>query len=324
MASPLVSLIVLNWNGESLIEECVNSLKKLEYANTEIIVVDNASTDSSLQKLGALSNITIVRNATNLGYAGGNNIGFGVAHGAYVATINNDITVEPSWLTELVALLESDDRIGIISGRQMNYLRRDTIDALYSYIHPSLIFFQEAFRKRYDAATADDQPLQVLGVSGASTLFRKRMLEELDGFDETLYAYHEESDLCMRAFLAGWKCVYVPSAVAFHKRSVTFNRIKGTMFYFQTRNRLWFIYKYSPLSLIFKNLFWIVFTELRILRVVVFRERVFSSYFKGLLDGFKGMSRLGAIRHSNMKRLGGKMKDYMLLVKRKFTILPKS
>jgi hypothetical protein len=322
MGSPLVSCVVLNWNGSSFIKECIDALKKLDYSNVEIIVVDNASTDSSLDILGAIDNITIVRNPANLGYAAGNNVGFRVAKGAYVATINNDIVVEPTWLNESVAVLERDGSIGIISSRQMNYLRRDTIDALYSYLHPSMIFFQEAFRNRYDEKTYGTEPLQVLGSSGASTLYRKKMLDELNGFDQSFFAYHEESDLCMRAFLSGWKCVHVPSAVAYHRRSATFSRIKPTMFYYQTRNRLWFIFKYTPFSLFLKNSFWVMFTELRIIRIVLFRERVFLSYLKGIIDGFRGIARLKDVRQSNMRLMAAKKTEYTLL--RKLRYLPLS
>jgi GT2 family glycosyltransferase len=318
MGQPLVSLIVLNWNGVSLLRECIDSLKNLEYKHTQIIVVDNASTDGSLDLLAGIEGITVVKNPENLGYAAGNNAGFRVAQGTYVATLNNDIVVDQKWLNETVRMLETGPDIGIISCRQMNYHHRDTIDALYSYLHPSLIFFQEAFRKRFDASEGPQVPFQVLGASGASTVYRKTMLDELGGLDETLYAYHEESDLCMRAFLSGWKCVYIPAAVSYHHRSVSFNRIKGTMFYFQTRNRFWFIYKYTPLSLLLKNFFWVIFTELRIIRIVIFRERVFSSYVRGVLDGMRGLAGLTAVRRENMRRLRGKMNLYSRLRTRKY------
>ena len=318
MGSPLVSCVVLNWNGSSFVKECIDSLKQLDYPNIEIIVVDNASTDNSLEILGAIENITIIRNPVNVGYAAGNNTGFRAAKGAYIATINNDIVVEPAWLDEPIALLEGNRSIGIISSRQMNYFKRDRIDALYSYLHPSLIFFQEAFRKRYNEKSFVTGPVQVLGASGAATLYRKKMLDELNGFDQTFYAYHEESDLCMRAFLAGWKCVHVPSAVAFHRRSATFSRIKPAMFYYQTRNRLWFIYKYTPITLFLGNCLWVIFTELRIIRIVLFRERVFPSYMRGMIDGFKGMAGLKKTRQSNMELMAAKKTEYALLRKLKF------
>jgi GT2 family glycosyltransferase len=318
MASPLVSLVVLNWNGASLLKECIESLKNLDYGNVEIIVVDNASTDGSAGVLAELESVRVIRNETNLGYAAGNNIGFRAARGEYLAAINNDVVLDPAWLNDSVALLEKDTSIGIISGRQMNYFERDRIDALYSFLHASQIMFQEAFRDRFIPALHDRGPLRVLGASGASTLYRRKMIEELGGLDERLYAYHEESDLCLRAFLSGWKCVHVPSAVAYHRRSATFSRVPATMFYYQTRNRVWFIYRYSPFSIILKNLFWIVVTEMRIFRIVVFRERVLLAYLRGLANGFFGMFRFANERRRNLAQLKLKRKDYLLLVEKRF------
>jgi GT2 family glycosyltransferase len=318
MSNPLVSLVVLNWNGESLLRECIESLQGLNYSPVEIIVVDNASTDGSIALLESIKGISIVKNSVNLGYAGGINAGIRAATGVYVAALNNDIIFDPFWLGELVSILESDSSIGIISGRQMNYYHRETIDALYSYLHPSLIFFQEGFGKRWNAAARGATPARVFGVSGASTVYRKKMFDELGGLDETLFAYHEESDLCMKSFLSGWKCVYVPAASAYHKRSVTFNRVKNTMIYYHTRNRLWFIYKYSPLSLVMTNLFWIIFTELRIFRIALFREKVLLSYLKGLADGFKGMKLFAKKRKLNLAMLKMRRKEYERLRKKKF------
>ncbi len=317
MTSPLVSVVVLNWNGAFLLAECIDSLKRLSYAPVEIIVVDNGSTDGSLALLESISGISLVKNSANLGFAAGMNAGFAIARGAYVAALNNDVTVAPDWLNDAVDIMERDPSVGIVSSRQMNYADRDIIDSLYCYLHKSLIFFQEGFRDRFRPGTAHAAPSRVLGVSGASTLYRKRLLDDMKGFDETFGSYHEESDLCMKAFCAGWKCVYVPTSVAYHRRSESFGRIRGAMFYYQTRNRLWFIYKYSPLSAVLTNLGWILFTELRILRVVLFRERVFLSYCKGIADGFAGMPRLRYARRENMKKLAQRYAEYRLLVKRK-------
>jgi hypothetical protein len=314
MPSPLVSIVVLNWNGAPLLAECLASLKRLSYTPVEIIAVDNGSTDGSLAVCADIPGITVVSTGANLGFAAGMNAGFRVAHGGYVAALNNDITVEPDWLNDAIDIMERDPAVGIVSCRQMNYFDRDVIDSLYCYLHTSLIFFQEGFRRRYTAPAA---PARVLGVSGASTIYRKRLLDEMKGFDETFGSYHEESDLCMKAFLAGWKCVYMPTSVVYHRRSESFNRTKEKMFYYQTRNRLWFIYKYSPLRLVLANLGWILFTELRILRVVVFRERVFFSYCKGLADGFAGMPRLRTARGENMRRLAKRFGEYSELRKKR-------
>jgi hypothetical protein len=303
MPSPLVSLVVLNWNGANLLPDCIESLRRLAYSPVEIIIVDNGSTDHSAEAFESTPGITVLKTGANLGFAAGMNAGFRAARGRYVAALNNDITVSENWLNDAIDFMEKETRVGIVSCRQMNYFKRDVIDSLYSYLHPSLIFFQEGFRSRYVPESSHARPALVLGVSGASTLYRKQLLDEMHGFNESFGSYHEESDLCMRAFLAGWKCVYIPSAVTYHRRSASFNNIKRKMFYLQTRNRLWFIYKYSPISVVIANIGWILFTEMRILRVVIFREFVFLSYCKGVRDGFAGMLRLKASRQENIIKL---------------------
>lgn len=320
VSPPLVSLVVLTYNRASLAVECVASLKKLRYAPVEILVVDNGSTDDSVRQLKEIEGISVISTGANLGFAAGMNAGFRAAAGRYVAALNNDVTVSERWLDEAIDIMENDPAIGIVSCRQMSYYDPRLIDSLYSYLHPSLIFFQEGFHGRWAEGNETSQCGRVLGVSGASTIYRKNLLDDMHGFDESFGSYHEESDLCMRAFLAGWKCVYVPTAVVFHRRSESFGRIPGTMFYFQTRNRLWFIYKYSPLWLVVANLGWILFTELRILRIMVFRERVFLTYCRGLFDGFLGMRRLRAARRENMRSLAKKLAEYNML--RKKRIIP--
>ena len=318
MNEPLVSLVVLNWNGRDIIKKCLDSLTLLTYENREIIVVDNASTDGSPEYLESIEGITVVKNAANLGYAAGNNKGVAAAKGKYVAVINNDIVVEPSWLSLLVAVLEKDGSIGIISGRQMNYYQRNTIDVMYTYLAYDLMMHEKDSTKVYDPTCYYHGPCRVMGVSGASAVFRKSMFDELHGFDETLYAYHEESDLCMRAFLAGYKCVFVPDAVAYHQRSVSFSKIKGTAFYYQTRNRIWFVFRYAPLHLLLLHGILIIIRELRIIRVAAFKTRLLEYYLRAVAHGLAALPAMYPQRKQNMKALARKKHIYRRLRKKKF------
>jgi GT2 family glycosyltransferase len=318
MNQPLVSLVVLNWNGKAIIKSCLDSLKQLAYVNREIIVVDNASTDGSAEYLESIDGITVVKNEENLGYAAGNNAGIAAARGKYVAVINNDIIVEPSWLSPLVTVLEQDEFVGIISGRQMNYYQRNTIDVLYTYLAYDLMMHEKDSKKDYDPSRYPQEPCRVMGVSGASTVFRKSMFDALHGFDEGLYAYHEESDLCMRAFLAGYKCVFVPAAVAYHMRSVSFSKIKGTAFYYQTRNRIWFVFRYAPLHLLVLHSIPIIIRELRIIRVAAFKTRLLGFYLRAVAHGIAALPALYPQRKQNMKALARKKQLYGQLRKKKF------
>ncbi len=118
---PKVSVIILNWNQPRLTVDCINSVLKQKYTNFEILLVDNASRDNSVEifeeRFGDNEKIRIIVNPENLGYAGGNNEGVKRARGDYIAILNNDTTVEKDWLEELIKALESDGKIGSVSSK---------------------------------------------------------------------------------------------------------------------------------------------------------------------------------------------------------------
>lgn len=251
---PLVTIVILNWNGESLLQECFDSLFKLEYPNIEILLVDNGSTDRSLELAKRFPQIIICKNTTNLGYAAGNNAGFKIANGKYVATLNNDVIVDPKWLNDPIATLEKSKDIGIISCRQMNYYKPEFIDSLFGHPSKSILFSPVGRDKKFSENPSFNTAKFVFAANGGSAIYRHELIKSLNGFDEIYFAYHEESDLCMRAFYKGWKCLYLPSSVVYHKISASFNRRKGLAFYFTERNRALFLIKLIPSKIIFSHL----------------------------------------------------------------------
>jgi GT2 family glycosyltransferase len=316
VGTPLVSIIVLNWNGESLIEECVRSLKNTQADNFEVVVVDNASNDHSLELLGRFEGIKLVKNSTNLGFAKGNNQGFGLARGKYVATVNNDAVVEPSWLNAPLALLEADDTIGIISCRQMNYFDREKIDVLFSYPSRFLLLQRMGHGEVFGNNPLHFRKGLVIGASGAAVVYRKKMLEEIDGFEESFFAYHEETDLFFRAFLAGWKCVYVPSSVVYHKGSASFGSMKKTFCYYHERNRIWFIYRNFPLGYIIVNFPSILFRETRTLVKAILMGNL-GALWAARIDGFREMFRFSSIRAKNIAEFRKKKIEYLRFLREK-------
>jgi GT2 family glycosyltransferase len=295
MAGSLISIIILNWNGSECITECVESVEKTIYKNIEIIIVDNASTDDSLEKIkNNFPDVHLIELKENIGYAAGNNRGFQKAQGEFIATLNNDTVVDPKWLSQPIAFLENDKTIGIIACRQMKYNDHEIIDCLYSYPLRSLLFQPMGSGKKYSSKELYSQPGFVLGAGGASAIYRKKLLDELDGFDERYYSYHEESDLCMRAFLSGWKCMYAPSSIVYHRGSFSYNRIKKQFGYYHERKRIWFIYKFYPKTFFLKNIVWISIMALRLIRVHLFKQKtgfgLFTAWFYGMsgLKAFQG------------------------------------
>jgi GT2 family glycosyltransferase len=317
MNNPLISLIILNWNGKECIEECLESVLKTEYENIEIIVVDNGSTDDSLERIKSYSRIKLLALKENIGYAAGNNVGFKHAQGNFIATLNNDVVVEPGWLKQPLEFFRMDSLIGIIACRQMNYSFHRTIDCLYAYPGMGLLFEPMGSGKKYTQKDLYIRPGYVIAAGGAGAIYRRELIDSLSGFDETYYSYHEESDLCMRAFLYGWKCAYSPEAIIYHKGSFSFNRIKNTFVFYHERNRIWFIYKFFPWKYIFRNILGILIMELRIIRVLFLKRKAWSAYFLARYHGFRGLKQL---RDTRIKFVGlflQKQRSYQALVKNK-------
>jgi len=321
MSQPLVSIIILNWNGHEIIKECLDSIRKLNYPNFETIVIDNGSTDGSQKYLESFNEIILIKNNKNLGYAGGNNVGFKIAKGKYVAVINNDVIVDPSWLQLIVNYLEQDENIAAAGGCLKRFYESSKLDCLFCYIGYDLMMRECTNKKIYEKIKAINKPVKVISLSGAAIVLRKNILDKLNGFDETLFSYHEEADLCMRIFLAGYKCIFVPDAIAFHKRSLSFSKIKETAFYYQTRNRFLFIYKYSPLSLFILRIPLLILREIRIIRVAIFKTKLFNYYLKAVTDALKLFPAISQQRKINMRNLKLKKNLYKKLLKKKYLII---
>ncbi len=293
--NPLVTLLVLNWNGGELLQNCLNSLRNTKYSPIEILIVDNASTDNSIEIIKKYSEVRLIQNKENLGYAAGNNVGFRAAKGEYVVTLNNDIAVEPDWLDIPIAEMESNRSIGIVSCRQMNYFQRHIIDGLYQFPCPYLVFLNYGADLVYDPENPlHSEPGFVMGANGASAIYRKSMLGEIGFFDETYFAYHEDCDLSFRAFLNGWNCLYLPSSVVYHMRSYSFKGKANSYNMYFERNRFRFILKNYSLLFILTRLPLLVYLEIRIFLGMLIRGS-FRCYFnsrwfvlKNLKDMMKG------------------------------------
>ncbi len=300
MRKPLISIIILNWNGKSHLKECVESVLSTEYKPVEILVVDNGSTDRSLEDVQDYDRVHIIRNPTNLGYAAGNNVGVRHATGEYVVTLNNDIIVEADWLNEPIRYLERDSSIAIVSCRQMNYFERNKVDALYQVVEPHLLLGRFGHGQRYVDDPLFTKPGIVIGANGASAIYRRKVFLQLGGFNEHFFAYHEECDLQMRAFFRGYRCLYVPNAVVYHKSEASFGTVPDLFYYYHERNRIWFIYRNYPTSVILRRLPIILLRELRTAVGIVVLRRLPSIYYRARVHGFQRLNRFSTTRLANL------------------------
>lgn len=251
---PTASVIIVNFNGRDLLDECLGSLQRQTFNNFEIIVVDNASSDGSVEFIrDRYPEVRVVQNAVNLGYGGGNNRGIEVAKGKYIVLLNNDTETDPRWLGALVAAAESDEKTGMCASKIMNYYDRDVFD------NTGLLLYRDGIgrgrgrleRDRGQYAESDE----VFFPSGCAGLYRKAMLDEIGLFDEVLFLYLDDVDIGLRARLAGWKCFYAPEAVVFHKYSATTSPYSPLKAFLLERNRIWIVFRYFPIPMIVAS-FW--------------------------------------------------------------------
>ncbi len=253
--TPLISIIIPNWNGKHFLAECIDSLKEQTFRDFETILVDNGSTDGSAEfveeRYGKF--VRIIRNKKNLGFTGGNNVGIGAARGEYIVLLNNDTWAPPTWLNELVKATPLSPPIGMWASKVYSYYKRSQIEAV-----GELIYWDGLSRSRgqYEQERGQYEEMEeIFFPPGCGGMYRKVVFEEIGLFDEDFFAYGDDAEIGIRARLAGWKCVYVPKAVLYHKNSGTGGQYSPFKAFYVERNRFWITIKYFPLPLLFLSLF---------------------------------------------------------------------
>jgi GT2 family glycosyltransferase len=245
---PLISTVILNWNGREYLYPCIRSVMEQTYPNMEIILVDNASTDGSVEFIKNLfSNLRIIVNRENLGYGGGNNRGIREAKGRYIFVLNSDTEIEKDCVEMLWKCIEMEQRIGVSTPKILLYDQRNTIDAAGLTIYLDGLSIG---RGRLEPQEKYNQREEVFFGSGCASLYRKEMLEEIGLFDADFFAYAEDTDLGWRARLASWKSYYVPEAVVYHHHSKKFGTYSPLKAFLVERNRIWVAWKNFPLPIL--------------------------------------------------------------------------
>jgi GT2 family glycosyltransferase len=253
-AQPLVSVIVLNYNGESIIERCLDALLAQSYANYEIIVVDNNSTDRSLSILqGYLKTgrVTLVRSARNRGVPGGRNLGLLHAEGTIVAFIDNDGYARPDWLTEGINTLLSGPQVGAVAPLVFFARNPLILNGAGGTLNLQGYGGDLCFNTPYEFATI---PSEVLYPMGCGMIFRRTVLDQVGQFDSCLFNYYDDVDLGIRIWKAGYKVVVSRRSWIDHDFSYT-NAILKNKVLLCERNRLRTILKHFSAAYILR---WLV------------------------------------------------------------------
>lgn len=256
--SPLVSIIILNLNGLKHLDTCLKSVAKTTYPNLEVILVDNGSTDGSVEYVTKHHpSVKIVRNNRNLGFAAANNVGIRVTRGDYVILLNNDTEVDPNWVSELVQVAESDPLVAACQPKILDFYDRKMFEyagAAGGFI--DIYGYPLARGRVFDFVEEDhgqyDDPCYIFWASGAAMLIKRRALDKTGSLDEKFFIYHEETDLCWRFHLSGYRVVFVPSAKVFHKGGATFKRKPYASWYLLHRNDFMMLLKNYSIRNLFK------------------------------------------------------------------------
>jgi GT2 family glycosyltransferase len=252
MSRPLVSAVVVNWNGGRMLEDCLASLFAQTWPALEVIVVDNGSTDGSAEAAARHGDrIRLLRNTSNEGFALANNQAFAVARGEWVFLLNNDAVAEPEAIAELMAFAAERPEVGMLACRVNRLEEPHVFDSAGLLIYPDGVCrsrgWQEKDLGQYDRAE------EVLAPHGCACAYRRSMLDETGGFDASYFCYLEDLDLGMRGQLAGWKCWYVPTARIRHQKSATAGNYSKFKAYHVERNRIWNAVKLLPRFILFMS-----------------------------------------------------------------------
>ena len=259
-----VAIVIPNLNGEKYLQDSIDSLLSQTQQHT-IIVVDNASNDNSAKIIKSNKDVILLENKENLGFAGGVNTGIRYALGndfEAIALFNNDAIAEPTWLEELVKVITSDEKIGIVTCyfQKIDKKHIDSTGDLYTIW--GLPYPRDRDQKVADVTRDKLEP--VFGASGGASLYRSSMLRDIGIFDEDFFAYYEDVDISFRAQLRGYKIMFAPKSVAFHIQGATATKISGFATYQTFKNFPLVVIKNVPAGMLFQVLprFWLAYLSI--------------------------------------------------------------
>jgi GT2 family glycosyltransferase len=240
-----VSIVIPNWNGADWLGQCVKALEQQTLTDFELILVDNGSTDGSEALAQSRAFPTrLIKLDRNYLFAIAVNRGIKASAAEYVVLLNNDTEPEPGWLSTLVAAMDDQPEYGFAASKMLHFEDRTKIntagDGYSVYGLPFARWSDQTDGPQYDQAGP------VFSASGGAAIYRRSMLDKIGLLDERFLIYCEDLDLSFRARLAGYSCLFVPTARVYHHVGATSRRISGFGHYYTTRNFLMLLVKDLP------------------------------------------------------------------------------
>ena len=268
------SIIIPNWNGKDLLPDCFDSLRAQTFKDFETIVVDNHSTDGSLDLIEKnYPEIKVIKLKKNYGFSRAINEGVDAAKSNNIIFLNNDTETDKNWLKNLVKTADGNPGAVSVGSKILNFYKKNLIDGVGIIVNEvgqaRSLGYQEEDRGQYDKIK------YIFGATGGAALFRKDIFLKVGKFDESFFMYSEEVDFAFRAQFLGFKSVFCPSAIVYHKHKASSKKVPQKIEYWQYRNMFATIIKDFPLKIIFKRWRW-----LKILMVYA------NTFFYQIKNGF--------------------------------------
>lgn len=307
MTNPIISIIIVNWNGKKWLKPCLDSLRNQTIKEYEVIVVDNASTDDSVSYLkNKYPEVVVIETGSNIGFAGGNNVGIKAAKGEYVLMLNNDTKVDMDFLEKMIAFfrIHKYDVLAPIETGYNNPKCRRTTTTIDIFGHPVHFLFDPASKR------------QDFYLGGTCLLFKKTMYQETKGLDNNFFMYFEETDWFWRLQLLNKTIGKADNIFVYHAGAgSTGSGIKANLFLWRNQNNLQMLIK----NYRFCNLLWILslYFLMNVVEIlgflILFKPKIAVSYIQGWWFNIKYLKRTLERRRWVQKKR--KVGDFQIFIK---------
>lgn len=249
-------VIIPNWNGRELLGDCLDSLNKQTFRNFEIVVVDNGSSDGSVEFLSKnYPGVKVTVLKRNFGFARAINEGVKKVRSKYVVFLNNDAVVDKRWLEELIKCAELHPEVVSVNPKILNFYDRKKIDGVGISINEIGQARSIGFKEKDHGQYKDE--MYIFGVTGGASLFKREQFISLGMFDENFFMYFEEVDFAWRAQFAGFKSIYDPKAVVYHKHQASSKKLPTKKEYWFFKNMTIAVIKNFPRGVLLKRWRWL-------------------------------------------------------------------
>ncbi len=245
-----VTVVVVNWNGGSLLIECLQKLKEQSLQANHIILMDNASTDGSADLAAAIDGVTVQKLEKNYGFAKANNIALNQCQDQFIALLNPDALADKFWLEHLVNMASAHPEFVTFGSRQMMLNNPGYLDGTGDTYHFSGLAWRTGYASKLTYQALDCR--EIFSPCACAALYHTDVLKRLGGFDEDFFCYMEDVDLGFRLQLNQYRCFYVADAVVHHAGSaLTGGRHSASSIYYGHRNLVWTFVKNMPAFLFY-------------------------------------------------------------------------